>query len=66
MSEKPTIGKLIVDGEYTVDVTKKDLKILKGLMMTIETDICKEVLINVREAQERDPRLKTLYKLLGY
>ena len=48
------------------EIDKKDYKMLKRIMMEIETEICKTHPMNTTEVQEKDPRLKTLYKLLGY
>ncbi len=56
----------MVMDKQTLEVTKKDLKILKRIMVEIESDICRSHPMNPREQQEKDPRLKVLYKLLGY
>ena len=50
----------------TLEVTKKDLKILKRIMVEIESDICRSHPMNPTKQQEKDSRLKVLYKLLGY
>jgi len=59
--------KIEKDGEtHEVELTKKDIKVLMNLMVDVEKEYCRGYMGNVREAQKKDPRLKTLYKILGY
>jgi hypothetical protein len=62
------LGKLNInspEGEYEVEITKADIKALKNIMSNIESEYCRKCISNVREAQENDKRLKTIYKLLN-
>lgn len=53
-------------GDRLIELDKKDIKVLKTLMVEIEKEHCRNSMKNVRERQENDQRLKTLYKILGY
>lgn len=63
------VGKLIIHGDYEVSLTKKDIKVLKRLKTEIEIEITRRCIqrpgVNTREEQSKEPRLKTLYKLLN-
>jgi hypothetical protein len=62
------LGTLNIDspeGKYEVDITKADIKALKNIMADIESEYCRKLMSGVREAQEKDKRLKTIYKLLN-
>ena len=62
-------GKIEIEtegGTHEVELTNKDIKMLKRMMSDIEGAICVSHCMspNIREVQAKDPRLKTLYKIL--